>query len=600
VARKSDGRQRPHDANLGGEAHQGAEPASDGRRGRDGGRVLRVLALIAVAVGLAGLTAAACVLSYSSIHHLAIQAGVRGRLASIYPLIFDALLVVAGCSVLALRGAGLVSRVYSWLCMLVLLAALAAGGAARAAAVTIPHKTAAVVAAIVPWVLVLIGFGLLLALLRYARLRRLGRREDDQQGGGSGGDDATEPVAAGGLPAAERGAIPQDALIPGLAPKPHAIVAPRERSAATNTAASRVKDGPGQVGKNAEAAGAAAAAAAAGVAAAAGAAAAEADASSGGSGVEPPTVPGAAVPAQHASPADDRATDQPAAPAAAPTVSAASLPAAAAILGTGTAAELRPGVRRADLQWRARIPKQPAPDPAGAHQAPPGRPAPFMPKVGQQGAAAGEQAGPGQQVTAGEHGPEGSHDAAPHDAAQRDAAQRDAAEHDEVPRAGAALPTEPTGSASPTALPKRVPGQQPVTSGLHPAPAGPTKPRLASDDLASGRTAPPADAASATPATAATDADADADVAADARAGEPAAWRTAGPTQASTLNPAPTHHDDAEEAHGLPAFLRTRSTPTPPQGDEPHGGEPQRDEPQRDEPQGDAPLGDQRQEDEPR
>ena len=92
--------------------------------GRDAGRVLRILALIAVAVGLAALTAAACVLSYSSVHHLAIQAGVHGRLASVYPLIFDAILVVAGCSVLALRGAGLVSRLYSWLCMLVLLAGI--------------------------------------------------------------------------------------------------------------------------------------------------------------------------------------------------------------------------------------------------------------------------------------------------------------------------------------------------------------------------------------------------------------------------------------------------------------------------------------------
>ena len=157
-------------------ARKSDDQATGARQGRDAGRALRVLALVAVAVGLAGLTAAACVLSYSSVHHLAIQAGVYGRLASIYPLIFDAMLVVAGCSVLALRGAGLVSRVYSWLCMLVLLAALAAGGTIRATAVVVPHKAAAVVAAIVPWALVLIGFGLLLALLRYARLRRLGKR----------------------------------------------------------------------------------------------------------------------------------------------------------------------------------------------------------------------------------------------------------------------------------------------------------------------------------------------------------------------------------------------------------------------------------------
>jgi hypothetical protein len=146
-----------------------AEPA------RESGRALRLLGLIAVALGLATLTAAACVLSYSSIHHLAIEAGVSRRLAAIYPFIFDALLVIAGCAVLALRGAGLPSKIYAWFCLLVLLGALAAGGAARAAAIHIPHRLAGIVAAVVPWALVLIGFGLLLALLRYARIRRQGR-----------------------------------------------------------------------------------------------------------------------------------------------------------------------------------------------------------------------------------------------------------------------------------------------------------------------------------------------------------------------------------------------------------------------------------------
>jgi hypothetical protein len=149
-----------------------AEPATPAR---DPGRALRLLALIAVAIGLAALTAAACTLSYSSIHHLAIDAGVSRRLAAIYPFIFDAVLVIAGCAVLALRGAGPLSKIYAWFCLLVLLGALAAGGAAHAAAIHIPHRLAGIVAAIVPWALVLIGFGLLLALLRYARIRRQGR-----------------------------------------------------------------------------------------------------------------------------------------------------------------------------------------------------------------------------------------------------------------------------------------------------------------------------------------------------------------------------------------------------------------------------------------
>ena len=183
MARTNDTTQGP-DALLAGERDApyqqstGVQPrfaaqAAAGRPGRDNGRAMRLVALVAVVIGLAALTAAACVLSYSSIHHLAIQAGVPTRLARVYPLIFDALLVLAGCSVLALRGAGFVSRVYGWLCMLVLLGGLATGGALHAAATKIPRRLAGVVAAIVPWVLVLIGFGLLLALLRYARIRRL-------------------------------------------------------------------------------------------------------------------------------------------------------------------------------------------------------------------------------------------------------------------------------------------------------------------------------------------------------------------------------------------------------------------------------------------
>jgi len=55
------------------------------------------------------LAAAAFVLSYAGIHAVALSAGVSPRLAKLYPLIFDAMLVVACAAVLALRGAGLPS-----------------------------------------------------------------------------------------------------------------------------------------------------------------------------------------------------------------------------------------------------------------------------------------------------------------------------------------------------------------------------------------------------------------------------------------------------------------------------------------------------------
>jgi Protein of unknown function (DUF2637) len=132
---------------------------------------LRLLALAAVAVGVILLAAAAFVLSYSGIHAVALSAGVSPRLARLYPLIFDAMLVVACSAVLALRTAGLPSRCYAWLSLLTLLAAVAAADAVNAIGTKLPHRPAAAVIAVIPWALVLIGFGLLLAMLRHARKR---------------------------------------------------------------------------------------------------------------------------------------------------------------------------------------------------------------------------------------------------------------------------------------------------------------------------------------------------------------------------------------------------------------------------------------------
>jgi hypothetical protein len=149
---------------------QRTEPAGDN------GRALRTLALIAVVVGLIALTTAACVLSYSSVHAFALRADVSRSLARIYPYACDAMLVLAGCSVLALRGAGLISRVYGWLCFIVLLATLAASSVAHVAGLNMPKRAAEITVAVFPWALVLVAFGLLLALLRHARRRRLSQR----------------------------------------------------------------------------------------------------------------------------------------------------------------------------------------------------------------------------------------------------------------------------------------------------------------------------------------------------------------------------------------------------------------------------------------
>jgi Protein of unknown function (DUF2637) len=136
-------------------------------------RALRVLGVAAVGLGVAALAAATFVLSYPAIHVLALQAGVAPRLARGYPLLIDAMLTIVLAAVLALRGAGLPSRLLAWATLLAVLAAAAGADALHAAGRKLPERGAAIGAAVLPWVLVFLAFALLLAMLRYARLRRV-------------------------------------------------------------------------------------------------------------------------------------------------------------------------------------------------------------------------------------------------------------------------------------------------------------------------------------------------------------------------------------------------------------------------------------------
>jgi Protein of unknown function (DUF2637) len=135
-------------------------------------RVLRTLALVAVSLGVVVLAAAAFVLSYHGIRAVALEAGVSPDLARLYPPMFDVMLVIAGAAVLFLRGAEWIVRAFAWLSLLVLLAAAAGASTLYATHTHLPHKTAATIAAILPWALALLGFFLLLVMLRHARLRR--------------------------------------------------------------------------------------------------------------------------------------------------------------------------------------------------------------------------------------------------------------------------------------------------------------------------------------------------------------------------------------------------------------------------------------------
>jgi hypothetical protein len=145
-----------------------------GRRPRSAGlhSTLRAAALAAVALGVMLLAAAAFVLSYEGIHHIALRAGVSPELAKLYPLIFDVMLVVAGAAALALRGASLWARCYAWGLLLILLAAMAVGNAVYATGTTLPAQPTKITVAVIPWVLLLMAFGLLLELLRHFRSTR--------------------------------------------------------------------------------------------------------------------------------------------------------------------------------------------------------------------------------------------------------------------------------------------------------------------------------------------------------------------------------------------------------------------------------------------
>ena len=140
-------------------------------------RGLRAVALVAVIIGVLVLAAAAFLLSYSGIHAIARTAGVTPSLARLYPLILDAMLVIACAAVLSLRGAGLAARCYAWLSLLVLLAAVAGADALHATGTKLPQRPAAAAVAIIPWALLLIGFGLLLSMLRHARQRMIAAQQ---------------------------------------------------------------------------------------------------------------------------------------------------------------------------------------------------------------------------------------------------------------------------------------------------------------------------------------------------------------------------------------------------------------------------------------
>lgn len=130
---------------------------------------LHLIAVISVITGAALLAVAAFLLSYARIHEIALTARVSPPLAALYPLIFDATLVIACVAALALRGAPWWMRYSAVLIIMILLAVVAVAEALHSAGIRLPQRTTAAALAAEPWVLFLIGFGLGLLILKYQR-----------------------------------------------------------------------------------------------------------------------------------------------------------------------------------------------------------------------------------------------------------------------------------------------------------------------------------------------------------------------------------------------------------------------------------------------
>ncbi|MQA98353.1 MAG: DUF2637 domain-containing protein, partial [Streptosporangiales bacterium] len=144
-------------------------------RGR--GLFARRLAAVLAGLAVAGLAAVAFALSYDDVLALARQGGVPERLVIVYPVIFDALLVVAFLTALVLRTGPWHVRFLVGVVILLLLAAAAAVDVASVIGYHAPQRALRIGVAAAPWVILLIGFRLWLSMLRHLRGRAPRRAE---------------------------------------------------------------------------------------------------------------------------------------------------------------------------------------------------------------------------------------------------------------------------------------------------------------------------------------------------------------------------------------------------------------------------------------
>jgi Protein of unknown function (DUF2637) len=126
-------------------------------------RGLRLTAVIAAGLCVLAIAAGVIAFSYSDVRDTALTAGLSPRLARFYPLLFDAVLIVACAAAVTLRG---MLRGYAWLAVLVTVGAIAAADIVHAMSIRVPLRPLEATIAVAPWVVLLTGLTLLDAMFR--------------------------------------------------------------------------------------------------------------------------------------------------------------------------------------------------------------------------------------------------------------------------------------------------------------------------------------------------------------------------------------------------------------------------------------------------
>ncbi len=182
---------------------------------------LRRAGIALVGIGVAALTAAACVLSFDDLRRLAVVGEAPANLAYLYPAGFDALFAIALIAVLLLRGGRLTMRLQAGVVLTLLFAAAVAAEVATAVRATVDVRRAAVVVGVAPWVMLLLALWLWLLLINHAAARRAaadapsaGRDHDIVPFPDADPPTAEYPVQLGH--STSRGHIPQQARGAGL------------------------------------------------------------------------------------------------------------------------------------------------------------------------------------------------------------------------------------------------------------------------------------------------------------------------------------------------------------------------------------------------